>query len=241
MKFNEWLAGLIDGDGRFLLSQKNYGSLEITMDLHDSYCLYIIKNKYGGSIKLRSGNHSIRYRLHSKNSLISLLNDINGLIRNSIRLLQYHKLCMNYDIIVLPIVELVFNSNWMGGFFDANGIISINMVNYQLFISISQKTQELLLTIKNLYGGSIYVDRGSNTFIWYVIEKETILFLVDNYFKNNYIYSKKRNRLFLIKHFYYLKELKKQNNILFEKAWSIFLKKWKEYNMDKDMYQFNDY
>ncbi len=30
-KFNEWLAGLIDGDGCFLLSKKGYASLEIVM------------------------------------------------------------------------------------------------------------------------------------------------------------------------------------------------------------------
>jgi hypothetical protein len=50
-KFKEWLAGLIDGDGCFLLSKKGYASLEITMDLRDKKALFIIKQKYGGSIK----------------------------------------------------------------------------------------------------------------------------------------------------------------------------------------------
>jgi hypothetical protein len=52
----------------------------------------------------------------------------------------------------------------MAGFFDADGIIVINNLNYQLSISISQKTQELLLLIQNLYGGHIYIDRSSNTY-----------------------------------------------------------------------------
>jgi hypothetical protein len=30
-KFKQWLAGLIDGNGCFLLSKKGYASLEITM------------------------------------------------------------------------------------------------------------------------------------------------------------------------------------------------------------------
>ena len=34
-RFEEWLGGLIDGDGCFLLSKKGYGSLEITMDIRD--------------------------------------------------------------------------------------------------------------------------------------------------------------------------------------------------------------
>lgn len=239
-KFYEWLAGLIDGDGCFLLSQKGYGSLEVTVDIRDSYCLYIIKNEYGGSIKLRSGSNSVRYRLHHKEGLLRLLNNLNGLIRNSYRLLQYNKLCFKYDIFVLPTVDLVFNSSWMSGFFDADGSISINSSNKQLSITISQKTQELLLLIKNLYGGHIYMDRSSNTFIWYITKKETILFLLENYFKKNYVYTKKKNRLFLIEEYYFLMDLKKENNILFEKMWDNFFFKWKQYTTDKDMYHFNE-
>ena len=35
--FHQWLAGLIDGDGSFLLSKKGYASLEITMDIRDEH------------------------------------------------------------------------------------------------------------------------------------------------------------------------------------------------------------
>ena len=34
-QFQEWLAGLIDADGCFLLSKKGYAALEITMDIRD--------------------------------------------------------------------------------------------------------------------------------------------------------------------------------------------------------------
>ena len=46
--FNEWLAGLIDGDGCFQLSKQGYASLEITMEIRDKHCLYIIKQKIIG-------------------------------------------------------------------------------------------------------------------------------------------------------------------------------------------------
>ena len=65
----EWLAGLIDGDGCFTLSKKGYAALEITMDLRDSHTLYFIKQKLGGSIKLRSGVKAIRYRLHHRQGM----------------------------------------------------------------------------------------------------------------------------------------------------------------------------
>jgi hypothetical protein len=47
--FNQWLAGLIDGDGSFLLSKKGYASLEIVMEVRDKHALYQIKERFGGS------------------------------------------------------------------------------------------------------------------------------------------------------------------------------------------------
>jgi hypothetical protein len=96
--FNEWLAGLIDGDGYFVLTKKGYTSFEITMGTRDKKALNEIKSKYGGTIKLISNAYSVRYKLKHKKGLILLLNDINGLIRNPIRLLQMNKLCHKYNI-----------------------------------------------------------------------------------------------------------------------------------------------
>lgn len=47
LNFKQWLAGLIDGDGCFLLSKKGYASLEITMDIRDERALQAVKNVYG--------------------------------------------------------------------------------------------------------------------------------------------------------------------------------------------------
>jgi len=41
--------------GCFQLSKKGYASLEIVMETRDKHCLYLIKQKFGGSVKLRSG------------------------------------------------------------------------------------------------------------------------------------------------------------------------------------------
>lgn len=41
--WNEWLAGLIDGDGYLLVSKSGYTSCEITMGLEDEHALAIIK------------------------------------------------------------------------------------------------------------------------------------------------------------------------------------------------------
>ena len=122
--WSEWLGGLIDGDGCFLLSKKGYGSLEITKDLRDEHCLNIIKNRYGGSVKLRSGVKAVRYRLHHKEGLLKLINDINGHIRNPIRILQLHKICHHYNITFISSLPLTRFNRWFSGFLDADGTIT---------------------------------------------------------------------------------------------------------------------
>lgn len=143
-RFKQWLAGLIDGDGSFLLSKKGYASLEITMDIRDKRALQAVKNVYGGSIKLRSGVSALRYRLHNKD-LLNLINDVNGDIRNPIRLIQLNYICVKYNITLNYPSKLTLNNGWFSGFWDADGSIAINAgSNWQLSISASQKTSEML-------------------------------------------------------------------------------------------------
>jgi ubiquinol-cytochrome c reductase cytochrome b subunit len=73
------------------------------MDLRDEHALYIIKNVYGGSVKLVSGERAIRYSLRHKEGFLALVRDVNGEIRNSYRIMQLNKICLKYEIpLVLP-------------------------------------------------------------------------------------------------------------------------------------------
>jgi intein/homing endonuclease len=228
-KFYEWLAGLIDGDGSFLLSKKGYASLEITMDVRDEHALQIVKNVYGGSIKLRSGANALRYRLHHKSGLLSLIKDINGKIRNSNRLVQLNKICIKYELILIYPKPLTYNNAWLSGFFDADGTITINSTNNQLSISASQKTYELLEPLVKLHGGNIYIDNGrSQSFKWYISKKEDILNLIF-YFRLNPCRSAKMKRIHLINKFYELKDIKAHEspeNSYLSKAFKLFIEKW---------------
>lgn len=206
--FFEWLAGLIDGDGSFLLTKKGYASLEITMSIRDEHALQIVKNVYGGSIKLRSGANAIRYRLHHKSGLFSLINDVNGKIRNSNRLVQLNKICTKYNLNLIYPNKLTYNNGWVSGFFDADGTVTINSTNMQLSISISQKTSELLLPLIDIYGGNVYIDRGNTqSFKWYITKRDDIFKLV-KYFKVYPSRSAKIKRLHLINKYYELKDIK---------------------------------
>ena len=232
LRFKQWLAGLIDGDGCFLLSKKGYASLEITMDIKDERALQAVKNIYGGSIKLRSGVMALRYRLHNKEGLLNIINDVNGYIRNSNRLIQLNYICVKYGIILYYPQKLTFDDGWFSGFFDADGTITINSSTWQLSISAGQKTSEILKPLVELFGGYIYIDRGGNgSFKWYVTNKEDILNLIE-YFKKYPSRSAKNNRLHLVPKFYKLKNMKAYMaplESLLAKSWNIFINKWKNY------------
>lgn len=232
IKWCQWLSGLIDGDGSFLLSKKGYASLEITMDIRDEHALQIVKNVYGGSIKLRSGANALRYRLHHKSGLLKLINDVNGHIRNSNRLVQLNKICHKYELNLIYPEKLTFYNGWLSGFFDADGTVTINKTITQLSISASQKTSELLQPLLDLYGGNIYIDRGSSqSFKWYITKREDIFKLIE-YFKIYPSRSAKKNRLHLIPKYYELKDLKAHKALpgtLLEKSWQYFYNKWLKY------------
>jgi len=231
-KFNEWLAGLIDGDGYLNVSKNGYISCEITVALEDEKALLQIKQKFGGSIKLRSGVKSIRYRLHNKEGMINLINAINGNIRNSKRLVQLHKVCSVLNIKVIYPIPLNKNNSWFTGFFDADGTISYSFKNDnpQLTISVTNKLLVDIEYYKIIFGGNIYYDKSQNGYYkWIIQSKKDILNFLE-YIKLNPSRTTKFNRLMLCKVYYELKELKAYKASIDSsqyKAWLNFNNKWK--------------
>jgi len=155
---------LIDGDGYFRVTKEGFTSCEITLALADEKALKIIQNKLGGSIKLRSGVKTIRYRLHNKQGMLELTNRVNGLIRNSVRLAQLAHVCTALNIPILLPDKLDLEHNWFAGFFDAEGCISYSFKNNypQLTISVSNKLLVNIEYFKQYFGGNIYYDRSQN-------------------------------------------------------------------------------
>ena len=232
LAFKEWLAGLIDGDGYFILTKNGYNSCEITMDARDKKVLYLIQHKYGGTVKQISNALAFKYKLRNRAGLIALINDVNGLIRNPTRLLQMNKLCVKFSIELKYPDNLTFNNGWFSGFIDSDGSVYYSESSGQVFIGISQKNKYLLEPLINIYGGNIHIDKGSSqSFKWYVTKRETIQMLID-YFKKHPSRSAKQNRLHLIPKYYELKDLKAhkahQDSNLY-KSWLDFNSKWLKY------------
>jgi len=231
--FNEWLSGLIDGDGSLLVNKLGYTSCEITMPLNDEYTLRYIQNKLGGSIKLRSGAKAVRYRLHNRKGMIDLVNRVNGKIRHTSRLKQLNLVCITLNIEFITPDKLHNRHGWFSGFFDADGTITFSIkdkyLSPQLTISVSNKLMIDISYFKEIFGGNIYFDKSKNGYYkWSIQNKENILYFLE-YIKYCPSRSLKRKRLYLINKYYELiniKAYKAEEKSLKWKAWNLFIHKW---------------
>jgi hypothetical protein len=228
--FKQWLAGLIDGDGYFLLTKNGYNSFEITMDARDKKVLYLIQHKYGGSVKQISNAYALKYKLRNRAGLIALLKDVNGLIRNPARLLQMNKLCVKFNIELKYADNLTFNNGWLSGFIDSDGSVYYSESSGQVFISISQKNKYLLEPLIHIYGGRVDINSPKIEAFKYVIyRKDELLNLIDNYFSKYPLKTEKIKRVNLIKQFYLVRLSKKNKDVVKFNEWVKFKDKWEKY------------
>jgi ubiquinol-cytochrome c reductase cytochrome b subunit len=233
-RFNQWLAGLIDGDGSLQVSKAGYSSCEITVALADERMLRIIQNKLGGSIKPRSGVQAIRWRLHNRSGMLELINRINGYIRHSSRLVQLNRVCALLSVKLLSPDTLHNKHGWFAGFFDADGTIGYyfkgNNNQPQLTLSVTNKLYVDVVHFMTYFGGAIYFDKAQNGYYKWSIQSEENFSAFLEYTKVCQPQSIKRDRLFLIKEYYRLvviKAHKAQKGSVLHKAWINFNRKWK--------------
>lgn len=229
----EWLAGLIDGDGYFSTSKKGKARFEITMNAMDKQVLNLLKHRYEGSIKKISNGHAFKYKLKNVEGLKLLINDVNGLIRNPIRLLQMSKVCKLFGLNLKSYSDLTFNNGWFSGFIDSDGSISYNKDLNAPIISITQKNKYLLDPLIRIYGGRVRISRRNKEAFEYIIQRKSELFiLIDKYFSKYPLRTKKMKRVNLIKQFFLLKYPESKPENVSEDGWAERLHKWVEF-MDK--------
>jgi hypothetical protein len=129
-KWNQWFAGVTDGDGCFYVNAKEKSiSYEITTHVTDARIVYDIKNKLkGGSVQLRSGSQSIRYRVKAKNIIIDIINRLNGRLYNQARVAKFEECCKLLNISVIPSTSLVDKKNsYLSGMIDSDGSFAISV------------------------------------------------------------------------------------------------------------------
>lgn len=254
MAWNQWLAGIIDGDGYLAIqTSNNVAVCEITMPLEDESLLFKIKQKLGGSLKARSGAKAVRYRLCHKKGMEDLLLRINGSIRNTIRVIQFKKLCERFNITYLKAKPLTLSNGYMAGFFDADGSIFIGVgktspehsilsgiegkmirlqnsrAHNQLRIEISNKYHENLIFFQDVFGsGSIRAITHHQKYLTHIYQIYHIeLFL--NYISKYPLHSVKMKRVLKVRSYFELKRIKAHladPSSIKRQAWNAFCKKW---------------
>jgi ubiquinol-cytochrome c reductase cytochrome b subunit len=258
LKWNQWLAGVIDGDGYLTIQKNNVAICEITMPLQDESLLYQIKQKLSGNIKLRSGSRSVRYRLGHKQGMVELIHRVNGFIRNTIRIIQFQKICHHFNIVYIKAKPLMIDTGYIAGFFDADGTICMRVTKtskedsikagvfgkiqrlinargyHQIEVSIANKYLENLVPLEKAFGFGKIRNVGKKPYqtCIYEIGLKHIPKFID-YTKKYPLRSSKKKRLFLLKTYFELKSLKAYlaaENTPLHKAWVKFCYAW--YNYD---------
>mgnify|MGYP002349432034 FL=1 len=228
--YNEWLAGVIDGDGYLHVSKSGSVRLIITVENRDIMLLEDIKSKLGGSIYKVSGAKAYKYQLSNLKGLMNLILRINGLIRNPVRMLQLDKVCKHYGLKLIMPKELKFNNGWLSGLIDSDGSIYMNQKIKRVVISVSQKNIYLLDFLQKVYGGKIYPHSSKKeAFKYEIYRKEEIYDLVNNYFSIYPLRSVKKYRLKLINEAYDKFSNLDLDNPLILKEWIEFKDKWDNY------------
>jgi len=175
-QFIYWLAGLIDGDGSFLINKNKALTCEITVHERDVKALFKIKEKYHGSVLKRSNVKAYRWRVSKRWIIEKLYNDLNGklITDNKIKQMKNFSSVLFIKSIMVENYNFNINTGWLSGFIDADGCFTIRN-NYTLTISINQKTSGILYSIKNkLQCGNVYFDKRGNTFNYAITDLKGI-------------------------------------------------------------------
>lgn len=206
---NEWLAGVIDGDGYFNTGKSPRFSIE--MDRKNLPLMTLIQKITQGRLVLNIKNRPnvIRVDVAKRDLLISLLHRVNGNIRNSIRVAQYTELCTRFNIPFIAPVPLTFHNAWFTGFFDADGGVRATFTSRSpsITIYVTNKYSVNLVDYQTIFGGYIRPHDNKNSYRWTIDHSDSVLNML-SYFECYPSMSHKYNRIILINRFYALKKIK---------------------------------
>lgn len=185
--WDEWFAGVVDGDGYFYINKNNEISFELTTALVDLGILHNIKKKLkGGSIKSKSGSNSFRYRVKARLIIENIIHRLNGKLYNPARINQFEKVC---DILKIRIKKspymLEMPNGYLAGLIDSDGTIAISVSKTSAILSQKPgKEGKIARLSKSRSCNQIYLKITS-------IYKEP-LFLINRSYNFGSIYTEKK-------------------------------------------------
>lgn len=210
-QFGHYLAGLIDGDGHFSSKQQ----LIIVFNSPDIQLAYYIKKIIGfGQVKKVKDKNAYLFIISNKEGIIRTINLINGKLRTFNKFNQVinniltHSRYSNDRLRQIEFkinISNDFNNHWIAGFSDADASFQIKIVNrvnipvtlirkpeIRLNFQIDQKDNNILLQIKEVFGGNIGYRKNQDTY-YYGSTSFGSAKKVINYFDNFHLQSTKYN------------------------------------------------
>lgn len=200
-QFGHYLAGLIEGDGHFSKQQ-----LVIEFHSLDASLAYYIKTRLGfGSVKKVKDKNAFLLKVAARKGMEKVINLINGKIRteNMFYQITNNILSNNNFIDFAKTLNFKLNLNndlqnhWLAGFADAHAasfqikvLNHSNRVEVRLNFQIYQKKDNVLLLIKEFFGGKLGYRKSIDTYYYdstsYGSAKKVI-----NYFDHFHLLSSK--------------------------------------------------
>lgn len=178
-QFGYYLAGLIDGDGYFSSKQQ----LVIVFSSSDISLAYYLKLRIGfGQIRKVKNKNAYLYIISNKDGLIKVINLINCKLRTLNKYNQVINNILNHSLYKDFKEKIEFNLNcnndfynhWLAGFSDADASFQIKIVNkpnknkpeIRLNYQIDQKNNDILILIKEFFGGYIGYRKSQDTYYY---------------------------------------------------------------------------
>jgi LAGLIDADG endonuclease len=154
-QWDEWFAGVVDGECCFYINKKNEVSFELTSALTESRVLLSIKHRLkAGTIKYRSGSLSIRYRVKQRHVLKDICHRLNGQLRHPIHQKKFRQACELLDVPWQPCYSLSPTSGYLSGLFDSDG--SVAMTVTRTTAEDSQKSKKQAKMDRLVHSGSFH-------------------------------------------------------------------------------------
>lgn len=147
IEFLNWFVGFAEGDGSFVLSNKKY--FEITQTVQDAQILYYIKKQLGFGTVIKTSTYA-RYSVYKQEHLEILRSIFETRICTENTKIRYN---LFYNTSLSSKSTPSLNNAWLAGFIDAEGCFRIKKENnntYKLIFEITQKEEEIIISIRNL-------------------------------------------------------------------------------------------
>jgi hypothetical protein len=224
--FNEWLGGLIDGQGSFWIPKpsgsqsflsdslrkfhtRGLSYCDIRVEFQDRSVLNKIGLQFGGQIYWKPASQVWNCRLSGPIRMVYLIHCLNSCLRTSHKISQFKTICSLYQIPYREPKPLTLENGWFSGVFDAKGrvLLILDPSDPRIEVLITHKRKGELVPFLTFFRGQLFVDPSRNgSYTWRLSQREDLIRFGD-YLQKYPSSSQKRQKLSLLSRFFQLIDL----------------------------------